>query len=156
MCLDPINATTPCYDGELRLAGGTIANEGRVELCYQNQWGTVCRDGWSVTDARVACRQLGYPVLGNSSVSCHYHSSCDYLNVVGAITKIFEGGDGAIFLENLICRGAESTLIQCSHPPINVHNCDHSDDAGVVCSCELHYHLVLINNNRFHFIHSTY
>ena len=64
--IDPVNATIPCYDGELRLAGGTVANEGRVELCYQNQWGTVCRDGWSVTDARVACRQLGYSVLGTN------------------------------------------------------------------------------------------
>ena len=67
--IDPINATTPCYDGELRLAGGTAPNEGRVELCYQNQWGTVCRDGWSVTDARVACRQLGYSALGNLLVN---------------------------------------------------------------------------------------
>ena len=81
--IDPVNATTPCYDGELRLAGGTVANEGRVEVCYQNQWGTVCRDGWSTTDARVACRQLGYSELGKNIISIRVlciindcHSSC--------------------------------------------------------------------------------
>ena len=58
---------------------------------------------------------------------------------VGAMTKTFEGGDGTIFLENVGCSGAESHLIQCSHPPINVHNCDHSDDAGVICNRELKY-----------------
>ena len=55
----------------------------------------------------------------------------------GAVIKTFEGGDGAIFLESLGCSGVESTLIECSHPSINVHNCDHSDDAGVLCNCEL-------------------
>ena len=62
--LDPVNATTPCYDGELRLAGGLAVNEGRVEVCYQNQWGTVCNNGWGSSDARVVCRQLGFNPLG--------------------------------------------------------------------------------------------
>ena len=50
--------------------------------------------------------------------------------------KTFEEGVGAILLENLRCSGVESTLIKCSHSPLNVHNCDHSDDAGVKCNCE--------------------
>ena len=54
----------PCTDGELRLAGGNIANEGRVEICMNNVWGTVCDDFWGKTDAAVVCRQLGYSTQG--------------------------------------------------------------------------------------------
>ena len=56
--------TAPCITGQLRLAGGNIANEGRVEICMNNEWGTVCDDSFSSTDATVVCRQLGYSTTG--------------------------------------------------------------------------------------------
>ena len=56
-------AGTTCTQGAIRLQGGT-ATSGRVEICYNNNWGTVCDDLWGVADARVACRQLGLPVIG--------------------------------------------------------------------------------------------
>ena len=54
----------PCTTGQLRLMGGNIPNEGRVEMCMNNVWGTVCDDLWSSTDATVVCRQLGYSTQG--------------------------------------------------------------------------------------------
>ena len=62
LLLEPTNATTLCVNGDIRLIGGL--NQGRVEVCYSNQWGSVCDDSWDDTDARVACRQLGFPSLG--------------------------------------------------------------------------------------------
>ncbi len=49
-----------CTNGDLRLIGGSSSFEGRVEMCWNNEWGTVCDDLWTAPDALVACRQLGY------------------------------------------------------------------------------------------------
>ena len=52
--------TVACNHGSVRLRGGTTANVGRVEICANETWGTVCDDFWGSTDAGVICRQLGY------------------------------------------------------------------------------------------------
>ena len=53
-----------CSDGDIRLVGGSVPSEGRVEVCYNNEWGTVCDDGWSLVDAGAACRQAGFSPSG--------------------------------------------------------------------------------------------
>ena len=50
------------YYGDVRLIGGSNEREGRVEVCIGKVWGTVCSYGWSSSDARVVCRQLGFEV----------------------------------------------------------------------------------------------
>ena len=53
-----------CANNTLRLAGSSNGYEGRVELCRNNVWGTICDDGWETLDASVACRQLGFSPTG--------------------------------------------------------------------------------------------
>ena len=52
-------ATPQCNNSDIRLVGGSNANEGRVEVCANRLWGTVCSYRWTVNEAAVVCKQLG-------------------------------------------------------------------------------------------------
>ena len=102
----------------MRLVGGGSPGEGRVEVYYGGQWGTVCHDGWDNVDAGVVCRGLGY----GSSGSATYYAT-------------FGQGTGPIWLDRIACRGNEYNLANCTHPGYGVlYRCGHYEDAGVVCN----------------------
>ena len=53
-----------CPPGDVRLSGGNSDDEGRVEICINGVWGTICNPLWGEDDARVVCGQLGYSSSG--------------------------------------------------------------------------------------------
>uniref|UniRef100_A0A1X7U349 SRCR domain-containing protein n=1 Tax=Amphimedon queenslandica TaxID=400682 RepID=A0A1X7U349_AMPQE len=65
------------YSGMIRLQGGAYSNEGRVEVYCNGRWGTICDDGFSSTDARTVCKQLGYS----------YYSRYDHLSLPGSSSQ---------------------------------------------------------------------
>lgn len=70
----PANESSPreCDNGDVRLVGATVPNEGRVELCFHEHWGTVCSDTWDDADAAVVCREMGFMAAGESLFSAVY------------------------------------------------------------------------------------
>lgn len=56
---------TVCNNGDLRLQDGPSEREGRVEICMNGIWGSICDNLWDDVDATVVCRQLGFSDQGN-------------------------------------------------------------------------------------------
>ena len=60
-----VNSTgSVCNYGDVRLVNGDNQYEGRVEVCINNGWQTICDNSWSSNDAIVICKQLGYAYSG--------------------------------------------------------------------------------------------
>ena len=105
----------------VRVQGGTQPYNGRVEVMYNGEWGTICNSGWDLNDARAFCRQLGYvDAVVTGLVS-------DYLYLAGT---------GRIWQTNVDCTGQERRFGECFFTETwgNTGSCDHSMDVAVQCS----------------------
>ncbi|CAG2219115.1 PRSS12 [Mytilus edulis] len=101
-------------EGGLRIISGLTANQGRLEIYRYGEWGTVCDYHFDNNDAEVACRQLGFC----SGIMQPAH--------------MIDDGIGAIWLNEVNCTGAESTLLQCAYNADSLH-CSHHEDVGIHC-----------------------
>eukprot|EP00057_Strongylocentrotus_purpuratus_P007952 XP_011662426.1 PREDICTED: antigen WC1.1-like [Strongylocentrotus purpuratus] len=128
-CIHDNDAGVECGDGtttstfffqstSIRLVGGASADEGRVEIYYNGEWGTVCDDSWDDNDAEVVCRQLGLST---------------YSAVAWTSTGTYGRGTGRILLDEVNCYGYESSLTACSSNGWYNNDCSHHEDAGVRC-----------------------
>nr|XP_051676015.1 neurotrypsin isoform X2 [Oryctolagus cuniculus] len=106
---------TPLTDGVIRLAGGKSSHEGRLEVYYRAQWGTVCDDGWTELNTYVVCRQLGFK-YGKQASANHFEESA-----------------GPIWLDDVSCSGKETSFLQCSRRQWGRHDCSHREDVAVAC-----------------------
>ncbi|XP_071418872.1 macrophage receptor MARCO [Pithys albifrons albifrons] len=96
----------------IRIVGGS--RRGRVEIFHEEKWGTICDDNWTIREAGVVCQMLGF-----SRAVAHFTAG---------------GGTGQIWLDDVNCQGSESSIYDCTKREWGVHNCNHSEDAGVECS----------------------
>ena len=105
-------------NGSLRLVDtGSTQFGGRLEVYYNNEWGTVCDNFWGTFDATVACRQMGFVGVTDRD-SSRFGS--------GASSQM-------IWLNDVHCSGSESRLIDCSHAGFGIENCHHNEDVGIIC-----------------------
>jgi hypothetical protein len=116
------NAGGLCDEDAVRLINGPSAAAGRIEVCQHGVWGTVCNNAFDATEAAVVCRQLGY---------------------VGDAVPVVDGSFGAgpadlpIWLSEVACVGTEPGLAACPGDRAGQNECDHAQDAGVVCTAGL-------------------
>ncbi|XP_078612623.1 uncharacterized protein LOC144882595 [Branchiostoma floridae x Branchiostoma japonicum] len=117
-CLHAQDVSVDCkQEIEVRLADGDT-NYGRVEVKYDGQWGTICDDDFGESEARVICRQLGFPDFETFHYGAYYGP-----------------GTGPVWLSNLQCNGFETNVEDCSHSGwgMNPPTCTHPHDVSVVC-----------------------
>ena len=86
-------------------------------MLYNGIWGTVCDDGWDKRDADVFCRELGFERAATAAHMAAYGK-----------------GKGKIWITDVRCKGDERSLTECVHGKWGENNCDHDEDAGVVCT----------------------
>ncbi|XP_066267217.1 neurotrypsin-like [Branchiostoma lanceolatum] len=104
---------------QVRLAGANATSfQGRVEVFYDGQWGSICDDSWGLEEANVVCRELGFPQAKEA---------------IQSAAATFGEGTGIIWLDDMECLGNETSLSQCTHKDWGDNNCKHEEDAGVVC-----------------------
>ncbi|XP_008277166.1 lysyl oxidase homolog 3B isoform X1 [Stegastes partitus] len=105
---------------KVRLAGYPRKhNEGRIELFYKGEWGTICDDDFSIANAHVLCRQMGFVSATGWTHSAKYGK-----------------GQGKIWLDNVMCGGGEKSIELCKSRGWGNSDCTHDEDAGVVCKDE--------------------
>ncbi|NXK42818.1 LOX3B oxidase, partial [Piprites chloris] len=105
---------------KFRLAGYPRKhNEGRVEVFYNDEWGTICDDDFTLGNAHVLCRHLGFVAATGWAHSAKYGK-----------------GVGRIWLDNVNCAGGEKSIRDCKHRGWGNSDCSHEEDAGVICKDE--------------------
>ncbi|XP_019329240.1 PREDICTED: deleted in malignant brain tumors 1 protein-like [Aptenodytes forsteri] len=118
----PVDLQTPVLQNQLPSGSLNGPNRcaGRVKVFHEQQWGAVCDDGWDTAEARVVCRQLGRGAALSAPGSAH-----------------FGQGPDPIWPDDVNCSGNEAALSECRAQSWRSHNCEHGEDAGVVCSAPL-------------------
>ena len=116
------------------MIGGNQTNEGRVEICKDMVWGTVCDNLFDLNDAELVCAQLGYPELGLLLKIGKIYYNNIMLRLTAQVIimngSFYGSGSGPIF--NLECTETDGNFTNCTLSEDTL-TCTHSNDVGIVC-----------------------
>jgi deleted-in-malignant-brain-tumors protein 1 len=143
-------ADTPvvlCSTGDVRLEPSTVnatasSLEGRLELCINHAWGTVCDSLFDNSDAQVACSRVsGFARQGELLAGSHEATMQALVTVVSVGAQVLTrgsiaSGTGPIYLSDLHCTGNENSLLDClreDSQPTGLQSCDHQQDVAIQC-----------------------
>ncbi|XP_052233588.1 scavenger receptor cysteine-rich type 1 protein M130-like isoform X2 [Dreissena polymorpha] len=109
-------------EGQVYLSGTDNNYQGRVEVFLNGRWGTICDDSFGQNEAKVVCGMLGFPRNGSLSRGASAFGP-------GVETE-------PIHLDNVQCAGTEASILDCQHNRVDVSDCGHSEDVGVLCQAD--------------------
>lgn len=81
-------------------------------------------------------KQTSFPLRLCYRDSIRFSSAFDPAGAVGVVNgEVFGSGIGHIYMEGVSCTGRETSLAACPHS--RETDCEHVDDAGVICQRKL-------------------
>ncbi|XP_070778919.1 scavenger receptor cysteine-rich domain-containing protein DMBT1-like [Enoplosus armatus] len=122
------DAGVVCSGVPLRLSGSTRCSGG-VEIYHSGAWGTVCDDGWDLSDAEVACRELGCGTALRASKSAFFGEGTGQVWLGGVACS---GGVPIRLVGPTLCSGRVQIYYNGTWGPICFDGWD-LKDAEVVC-----------------------
>ena len=157
-----INVTALCSDGHVRVVNEIEEDlkdgrlRGRVEVCLNGRYGTICDTEFDGQDASVVCRQLGLSPYGNSVSTSftkylfdsqnnqmlifkrieRYSILTCFSGAIALVNGLYVETDAPLFIRDVSCNGSESALLDCPYNALTQTSCGPFSDAGIVCQGE--------------------
>ena len=151
---------------------GSIASEGRVEVCHGGHWLSVCDRDWERHQAADVCSWLGLGAEGerneyiispalmvarDTKGESMYDGSCTdqipflfsvlFVDAMAAPTGFFAMGRSPSVISGVNCTGTENSVLECGTVGLEVCDFSKHGQAGVICRGEKQKHLVIVGTS---------
>ena len=152
----PFHSVSSCLHGTVQLVGGVTPYGGRLQICNNGKWATVCSTNFGSVSASVICKQLlgenaskfifqikimiyetemvSHNIIIRHSVILTFMSFT--LGAVWTHIQYFGLGSSTSILDDLTCTGTESSISQCTYTEVRdfrAARCYHYRDVMMVC-----------------------
>ena len=120
------------------MVNGTNSFEGRLEVCFNGEWGTVCDLNFGITDGTVFCRQLGYEgiiIVHGVRINKFCLIHLDATVTILSSEEHFANAMGVVWVDHVDCKGTEDSLSNCTSYSLRPGSyCNHARDVGLRCN----------------------